>query len=96
MVFLLIVFDIITLRWTVALRCRAGNRQVAGKKKLGQKRVVPLTSAQVSPAIGGNVLLKHYTTLNLCGNAPVWLCDFGHDISVSPTLSQPNLSVLSQ
>ncbi|CAG73577.1 hypothetical protein ECA0663 [Pectobacterium atrosepticum SCRI1043] len=41
-----------------------------------------LTSAQVSPAIGGNVLLEHYTILNFCGNAPVWLCDSGHDISV--------------
>ncbi|AVT57292.1 hypothetical protein MFFDBJGM_00747 [Pectobacterium versatile] len=57
---------------------------MTGKKKLGQKRVVLLTSAQVSPAIGGNVLLVHYTILNLCGNAPVWLCDFGHDISIKP------------
>ncbi|KML70112.1 hypothetical protein [Pectobacterium peruviense] len=82
MVFLLIVFYIITLRQMVASRCRAGNYLTTGKKKLGQKRVVLLTSAQVSPAIGGNVLLEHYTILNLCGNAPVWLCDSGHDISV--------------
>ncbi|KFX02174.1 hypothetical protein [Pectobacterium versatile] len=61
---------------------------MTGKKKLGQKRVVLLTSAQVSPAIGGNVLLVHYTILNLCGNAPVWLCDFGHDISADATLAQ--------
>nr|OYN55430.1 hypothetical protein B7L52_10635 [Pectobacterium carotovorum] len=54
---------------------------MTGKKKLGQKRVSLLTSAQVSPAIGGNVLLEHYTILNLCGNAPVWLCDASHGIS---------------
>ncbi|ACT11599.1 hypothetical protein PC1_0544 [Pectobacterium carotovorum subsp. carotovorum PC1] len=58
---------------------------MTGKKKLGQKRVSLLTSAQVSPAIGGNVLSDHYTILNFCGNAPVWLCDSGHDISVGAT-----------
>ncbi|RRO01824.1 hypothetical protein DMB85_003085 [Pectobacterium aquaticum] len=56
---------------------------MTGKKKLGQKRVVLLTSAQVSPAIGGNVLSEHYTILNLCGNAPVWLCDASHGIFAS-------------
>ncbi|KHN90349.1 hypothetical protein BSK71_01100 [Pectobacterium actinidiae] len=61
---------------------------MTGKKKLGQKRVVLLTSAQVSPAIRGNVLLVHYTILNFCGNAPVWLCDCDHDISADATLAQ--------
>ncbi|ACX86591.1 conserved hypothetical protein [Pectobacterium parmentieri WPP163] len=54
---------------------------MTGKKKLGQKRVSLLTSAQVSPASGGNVLAEHYTTLNLCGNVPVWLCDSDHGIT---------------
>ncbi len=54
---------------------------MTGKKKLGQKRVVLLTSAQVSPAIGGNVLLVHYTILNLCGNAP-----FGYVTRVTTSL----------
>ncbi|AOR60212.1 hypothetical protein F6Q06_07400 [Pectobacterium parmentieri] len=81
MVFLLIVFYIITLRRLVAPCARAGNRRMTGKKKLGQKRVSLLTSAQVSPASGGNVLAEHYTTLNLCGNVPVWLCDSDHGIT---------------
>ncbi|MCL6351614.1 hypothetical protein [Pectobacterium polaris] len=67
---------------------------MTGKKKLGQKRVSLLTSAQVSPAIGGNVLLEHYTILNLCGNAPVWLCDSGHDISAGAILCCQTLGVL--
>ncbi|RJL30641.1 hypothetical protein D5074_01685 [Pectobacterium polaris] len=67
---------------------------MTGKKKLGQKRVVLLTSAQVSPAIGGNVLLEHYTILNLCGNAPVWLCDSGHDISAGVIRCCQTLGIL--
>ncbi|MCA6951634.1 hypothetical protein [Pectobacterium polaris] len=67
---------------------------MTGKKKLGQKRVVLLTSAQVSPAIGGNVLLEHYTILNLCGNAPVWLCDASHDISAGVIRCCQTLGVL--
>ncbi|MEQ9946656.1 hypothetical protein [Pectobacterium aroidearum] len=69
---------------------------MTGKKKLGQKRVLLLTSAQVSPAIGGNVLLGHYTILNFCGNAPVWLCDSGHDISAGVTVAQGGNTLLEK